>query len=145
VIAASDLILHQKRLQLACHRNRLCLGMFVGRTRAIVLIALVALIENASCFANCGSTACTSTRTPCHNCHHQKSSHEDGARCPHQHSEFAAPEAGIAKVNDATAAAMLPAPAASSDTILLEPHLLSQSDGTSSLSQRSRSVCILRI
>jgi len=47
--------------------------------------------------------------------------------------------------NDATAAAMLPAPAASSDTILLEPHLLSQSDGTSSPSQRSRSVCILRI
>ena len=119
--------------------------MLVGRTRAIVLVAVIALIENASCFANCGSTACTSTRTPCHNCHHQKSSHEDDARCPHQHSEFAAPEAGIAKVNGAAAAATLPAPAASSGTVLLEPHLLSQSGVTSSPGPGSRSVGILRI
>ena len=119
--------------------------MFVGRTRAIVLIAVGALMGNAYCFARCASTACTSAKTPCNSCHHQKPSHEGDARCPYQHSEFATPEAGIAKVNDATTAATLPTLPASSDTISLDPEFLSQSDVASSPGGPSRSIGVLRI
>ena len=119
--------------------------MFVGRSRAIVLVAAAALIGNAYCFANCAFTACTSIKTSCNNCHHRKSSHEDDARCPHQNSEFAAPEAGIAKVNEATAPAMLPPLPAGSETISLEPGFLSQSDIASSPGHPSRSIRVMRI
>jgi hypothetical protein len=144
-MAASALVSHQKNLQLARHRDSLCYRMLVGRTRAIVLVAVAALIGNAYCFATCASTACASTKTPCNNCHHQQSSHENGARCPHQHTEFAAPEAGIPKMNDATAAAMLPTPPASSDTISPEPDFLSQSEVASSPGHPSRSLSVIRI
>jgi hypothetical protein len=73
------------------------------------LIALAALFANAYCFGNCASDACSSSKTSSDGCHHQKSPDKDTARCSHQHSEFAGPETGIAKITVISADAV-PAP-----------------------------------
>jgi hypothetical protein len=120
--------------------------MFSGWSRVFVLVAVAALIANAHCFGSCASEGCSSTKTPSNSCHHRKSSGEDTARCSHQHSEFAAPEAGIAKVNVATAAAMLPVPAAGAGTVLSEPVLLAQSNtGSPPGHSLSSTISVLRI
>src|ERR1700720_2209238 len=81
-----------------------------GWIRALVLVAVAALFWNAQCYGNCYSTVCGSADTQSDSCHrHQKSSH-DNARCPYQHSEFASPEVGVAKISLAIGALNVPAP-----------------------------------
>jgi hypothetical protein len=99
--------------------------MQAGRIRGFVLIAVAALLGNAQCYGTCESSACSSAQTASNSCHHQKSSHDD-ARCPHQHSELAGPQVGIAKINLAMAAFTLPVLKADSTTFFTEPQLLSQ-------------------
>jgi hypothetical protein len=105
-------------------------GMLRNWSRAFVFIALAALVANAHCFGNCVSETCRSTKAPSNSCHHQKPSHQDAARCSHQHSEFAAPES-IGKVNVETAAAAFTLPAACDGTVLLEPVFVAQGTAVS--------------
>jgi len=76
--------------------------VFLRCSRAFILIAIAALFANAYCFGNCASDACSTSKTSSSGCHHHKSPGKDSARCSHQHSEFAGPEIGIAKVTLAT-------------------------------------------
>lgn len=99
--------------------------MQTGWIRTFVLIAVAALVGNAQCYGTCGSSACGSAQTPSNSCHHQKSSHDD-AHCPHQHSELAGPEVGIAKINLAMAPLTLPVLTADSTEFFTEPQVLSQ-------------------
>jgi hypothetical protein len=78
-----------------------------GWIRAFVLFAAAVLIANAQCYGACATVTCGSAQTPAGSCHHNKSSHESNAGCVHQHSEFTSPEAGVAKVNVATAIPIL--------------------------------------
>jgi len=120
--------------------------MSSGWSRAFVFVGLVALIANAPCFGNCASEACSSTKTPSNSCHHHKSSPEDSARCSHQHSEFAAPETDIVKVNIAAAVAILPALTSDSAAGTVESHFLSQFDTGSPPGNHSGStISVLRI
>jgi hypothetical protein len=102
--------------------------MVSGWIRAFVFVAMTALIANAHCFGNCASEACSSTKAPSNSCHHKKSPDRDTARCWHQHSVFAAPEAGITKPNVETANAVLPAPSTVAGTVLPEPVFGSRSE-----------------
>ena len=97
-------------------------------TRAFALVALAAFIGNAQCFGTCASAACGSTKPPSKTCHRHKSSDEDTARCSHQHLEFAAPEAGFAKVAISAAIAILPALTSNSAAVALETQFLGRLD-----------------
>ena len=99
--------------------------MQAGWIRGFVLIAVAALLGNAQCYGTCESSACGSVQTPSNSCHHQKSSHDD-ARCPHQHSELAGPQVGIAKINLAMVLPALPVLTADSTTFFTDPQLLPQ-------------------
>lgn len=118
--------------------------MLVGWSRALVLVAVAALIGNSQCFGNCASATCSSPKTPSNSCHHQKSSDKDTARCSHQHSELAAPEAGFAKIHTTAAIAILPAN--STAAITIESQFLSQFNNGSPPGNRSGStISVLRI
>lgn len=96
--------------------------------RALVLVAVAAVIWNAECYGNCDSSVRGPAQTPSDSCHqHQKSSHDD-ARCPHQHSEFASPELGVAKISLAVETPGVPAPAGVLMDAFAELHLLTKSD-----------------
>jgi len=99
--------------------------MLSAWSRAFVFVAIVALLGSAHCLGNCALEAYRSTKAPSNSCHHKESHNPDSAPCSHQHSEFAAPEAGIAKVKAATAAAAIPVPSDFVATILPEPVFLS--------------------
>lgn len=93
-----------------------------------VLVAVAALVWNTQCYGNCYSTVCGSPDTPSDSCHrHQKSSHDD-ARCPYQHSEFASPEVGIAKISLAIGTPGVPLLAIDSNDGFAESQLLTQPD-----------------
>lgn len=95
--------------------------------RAFALIAVAALLANAQCYGTCGSAAYGSTQTHSTNsCHHQKSSHENDAPCPHQHSDFTGPAVGITKVTVAAATPILPMFEADSSAGVVESQFLSQ-------------------
>ena len=115
--------------------------------RVFVLVVVAAVLANAHCYGTCGNTACDSAQTPPNNCHHQKSSHEGSAPCPHQHSDFTGPEVGIAKVDFATAILVLPALTADSTAIVTQPEFLSRLDIGSPPDVRgcSFTVSVLRI
>jgi hypothetical protein len=100
--------------------------MLSGWCRIFVFVTVAAVIANAHCFGNCPSEACTPTKAPSSICHHKKSPDQDTARCSHQHAEFAAPEAGVAKLNAVTTSAVLPALSAVAGTTLPEPVFLSR-------------------
>ena len=100
-------------------------GMQAGWIRAFVLIGVATLLGNAQCYGTCGSRACGSAQVPSKSCHHQKSSHEDTAPCPHQHSEFAGPEVGIAKISLAMATLSVQVLTADSTVISTERQLFS--------------------
>src|SRR5580658_411872 len=107
---------------------KLASGMRSEWIRAFVLFAVAALLGNAQCYGNCYGAICGSVQTPSDSCHqHQKSSHDD-ARCPYQHSEFASPELGIAKISLAMGTLGVPAPAADSMDAFAELQLLTKSD-----------------
>jgi hypothetical protein len=72
--------------------------MLAGWIRAIVMATIAALIGNAQCLGNCASTACNSASSTPKGCHHHQESNGDPGRCSHQHSEFAGPETGPAKI-----------------------------------------------
>jgi hypothetical protein len=73
--------------------------------RIFALFAFAVLLANAQCYAICTGDGCGLTRAPsnCHH-HHPKSSDGDPGPCPFQHSQFSAPEAGIAKISLETTA-----------------------------------------
>jgi len=98
-----------------------------GWIRAFLLVATAALLGNAQCYGNCYSTACDSAQTPSDSCHHHPKPSHDDARCPYQHSEFANPEVGIAKINLAIGALAVPVPAIDS-MIALDLGLLTRRD-----------------
>lgn len=125
---------------------KLNLGMQSGWIRVFVLVAVAALVWNAQCYGNCYSTVCGSPDTQSDSCHHhQKSSHDD-ARCPYQHSEFASPEVGIAKISLAIGALGVPVLAVDSIDALTEAHLLTQPDtGPSPRGGISSTISVLRI
>src|ERR1700693_4101465 len=117
--------------------------MISGRTRAIILAALGALLANAQCYVNCAITNCT--QTPCNSCPRHHSSHGDLAGCQHQHSEFTGPQLRIAVGNITTAVAGL-APCAAAESVFREPVLLSLSTNSSPpSSQLSPAISVLRI
>src|SRR5262245_38421537 len=90
--------------------------MFAGWTRAMVVVAIAAFLGNAQCLGHCASSACSSANSSPKDCHHHKKSDGDLARCSHQHSEFAGPETGLAKVSiPATVGVLLPAVTANLD------------------------------
>jgi hypothetical protein len=100
------------------------MGLVWNRAFAIVSVAM--FIANIECIGNCAAEACGSAKAPTNSCHHHKSSSEDNIHCSNQHSEFSAPEDGLAKVNVATTAALIPVPVAPFDTELLVPFYLPQ-------------------
>src|ERR1700736_2003532 len=72
--------------------------MLAGWSRAFVVVTVVAVIGNAHCFGNCTSW-CSPAKTTSTGCHHEKHSGGDTTPCSHQHSEFAGPETGLAKIS----------------------------------------------
>ena len=124
--------------------------MLSGWIRALVLVAVAALLVNAQCYDTCAVAACKPVQTPSNDCpqHHKPShsSHEDGSGCQHQHSEFTGPESGIAKVNVAPVAPVLAVLTAGPAPVLIEPLLLSK-PGTGSLpdDQVPSAISVLRI
>lgn len=122
------------------------LSMYSSWIRAFALVAVAALFANAQCSITCPITARDSAQTPSDGCHHQKSSHEDGADCQHHHSEFIGPESGIAKVSIAPTAPVLAVLPAGSEAVLIEPLLSSDPDsGSPPSSQTSSAISVLRI
>jgi hypothetical protein len=117
-----------------------------GWIRAFVLISVAALLLNSQCYGACSTSACGSALTPSNSCHQdQKSSHDD-ARCPHQHSEFASPEVGIAKIGLAMGTVIGPALAVDSTAVLTESQLLTPSNTSSPPGgDISSSISVLRI
>ena len=111
-----------------------------------VLVAVAAFVWNAQCYGNCYSTACGSADTPSDSCHrHQKSPHDD-ARCPYQHSEFASPEVGIAKISLAIGTLNVPAPAVDSTAVFTELRLPTLADtGSPPGGDISSTISVLRI
>ena len=117
-------------------------------SRALGLVAVAALLANAQCYDTCAVAASKAAETPSSSCpqHHQKSSHEDGSGCQHQHSEFTCPESGIAKVSAAAAVPILAVLTPSSAMILIEPLLQSSPDiGSPPGGQVSSAISVLRI
>ena len=115
-------------------------------SRAFVLVAVAALIANAQCFGSCVTGACSSTKAPSNSCHHHKSpdNDKDTTRCLHQHSYFAGPEAGIAKVT--IVSAILPALTDSSAAISVDFKFLPKLDTGSPPGCRSGStISVLRV
>ena len=72
--------------------------MIAGCCRAIVLVAVLALICNAQCFGNCVSASCNNQRSAPKHCHHRGKTDSDLSRCSHQHFDFTNPDAGFAKI-----------------------------------------------
>jgi hypothetical protein len=83
--------------------------MFAGWSRAIVVVAIAAFLGNAQCMGNCASTACAPANSAPKGWHHHNKSDGDLARCAHQHSEFAGPETGLAKIAFTATAGIAPA------------------------------------
>src|SRR5262245_12863044 len=102
--------------------------MLAGWSRAFVWVAIVALLANVHCLANCASEACSPTKAPSTSCHHKNTPAPDTTRCSHPASEFTAPEADLAKVSVATTVAVLPAPLSFAGCVLPEPVLLPLAD-----------------
>jgi hypothetical protein len=100
--------------------------MQAGWIRAFVLIGAATLLGNNHCYGTCGSSACGSAQVPSNRCHHQKSSHKDAAPCSHQHSEFASPEVGIAKISLAMATLSVSVLTTDSTVVFTERQLLTQ-------------------
>jgi hypothetical protein len=120
--------------------------MAAGWSRAFTLVAVIVLLANAECIGNCSAKACSSVKVPTPSCHHHKSPAEDIAHCSHQHSDFSAPEAGIASVNIAATAAEFAAPAADFETPIFAPIRSSQADVDPPLWLTSSSaISVLRI
>jgi hypothetical protein len=117
-----------------------------GWIRVFVLVAVAALVWNAQCYGNCYSFICGTVQTPPDSCHqHPKSSHDD-ARCPYQHSEFASPEVGIAKISLAIGTIGVPAPRVDSIDALAELRLPTQPDtGPPPGGEISSTISVLRI
>ncbi len=116
-----------------------------GWIRAFVLVAVAALLGNAQCYGNCSGIPCGSTHKPSDGCHeHQKSSHED-ARCPHQHSEFASPEVGAAKISLAIGTVSVPVLAVDSAADFTESRLLVHANTGSPPGAISSTISVLRI
>jgi hypothetical protein len=117
-----------------------------GWIRAFVLVAVAALLGNAQCNGNCKSIIRGTVQTPSDSCHqHPKSSHDD-ARCPYQHSEFASPEVGIAKISMAIGALGVPVLAVDSIDPLAELRLQTQPDTSPpSNGDISLTISVLRI
>ena len=69
--------------------------------RIFALLSIAMILANAQCYASCtgGIGNLPSAASHCHR--HHKSSDGDPSPCPFQHSQFSAPEPGIAKVNPA--------------------------------------------
>jgi hypothetical protein len=105
--------------------------MQLGWIRAFLLVATAALLGNAQCYGNCYSTACDSAQTPSDSCHHHPKPSHDDARCPYQHSEFANPEVGIAKISFAIGTLGLPLIAVDSIDAFSELQLPKQPDNGS--------------
>jgi UDP-N-acetylenolpyruvoylglucosamine reductase len=120
--------------------------MQLGWIRAFVLVAVAALFWNAECYGNCYSTVCGSADTQSDSCHrHQKSSHDD-ARCPYQHSEFASPEGGIAKISLAIGTLNIPVLAVDSIAVFRDSKPLIQADtGPPPGGDLSSTISVLRI
>jgi hypothetical protein len=120
--------------------------MAASWSRVFVLVAVIALMASAECIGNCSARACNPVEVPTNSCHHHKSPVEDIAHCSHQHSDFSAPEAGIASVNIAATAAEFAAPAADFETPIFAPIRSSQADVDPPLGLTSSSaISVLRI
>ena len=119
--------------------------MIVAWTRAVVLVAVAALIGNANCFGNCASSACSPDKTAPKGCHHQKPD-RDTAQCSHQHPEFAGPENGLAKASVATIICIAPPISPTSIPVSTEASFLSEVDtGPPSGCASGSSISVLRI
>jgi hypothetical protein len=100
-----------------------------GWIRIFVLVAVAALLANVQCYGTCSTAAIDPTHAPSTNsCHHEKSSHEDLAPCPHQHSDCSGPEIRTASVSVAAATLILPMLQAGSSAVVIEPQFVSQLD-----------------
>ena len=119
--------------------------MRTGWTRALVLVAVAALLGSVKCYGNCVTAACGAAQVPTGGCHHHKSSRHDQADCPHQHSDFIGPESAIAKIV-AKAVPIIPVLTATPTAVLIEPTLLSPCDtGSPPHNQAFRTISVLRI
>jgi hypothetical protein len=121
--------------------------MRTGWIPTFALVAVAALLCNAQCYANCVNTARDSDRAPSGSCHHHKSSQGDAAPCPHQHSEFSGPEAGVAKLSLETITTLtLPALTQDLSAAVSDPQLLPRADTGSPPGASCRSaISVLRI
>jgi len=119
--------------------------MLAGWRRAFIWVAIVALLANVHCLANCASEACNSTKSSSNSCHHKNAPDPGTPQCSHQPSEFTAPEADIAKVSVATTAAVIPALLSFTGSVLPEPVFLPHPDIGSPPSLYSFTTSILRI
>jgi hypothetical protein len=119
--------------------------MFGRYSRALALVAIVALIGNAQCFGNCASSVCSSPKTPASGCHDHKPSHDDTASCSHQHFQLAGPETGIAKFNIVAAVGILPVLVLDSAAVSMESHFSQFDTGSPPGDRPCSTICILRI
>lgn len=120
--------------------------MLVGWTRALVLVAVAALLGSVQCYGNCAIAACSSAQTPSSGCHHHKSSHDERTGCLHQHSEFTGPGSGIAKASVVKAVPVVLVLTGGSTAVTIEPPLLVPADtGSPPYSHPFRAISVLRI
>jgi hypothetical protein len=68
--------------------------MLAGFTRALVFVALAALLGGIECDASCAAADCGVEQAPSSDCPHHAPAR---ARCLHQHTGFIAPEAAVLK------------------------------------------------
>ena len=126
--------------------DKIKLSMYSSWIRAFSLVAVAALFANAQCSNTCAITARDSAQTPSNDCHHHKSSHEDGSGCQHHHSEFTGPESGIVKVSVAPVVPILAVLTAGAEVVLIEPLLLLSPESASPPGgQISSAISVLRI
>jgi len=71
--------------------------MLVGFTRALVFVALAALLGSIECDASCAAVDCGVAQAPSSGCPHHNPTSDKRAPCLHQHTGFVAPEMGVVK------------------------------------------------
>src|SRR5580700_7172669 len=98
--------------------------MLAGWIRALVFIAIGALLAGVQCSGNCVSAACRAAQAPAGGCHHHKSSHEGQAGCLHLHSDFTGPESAVANARVPQAAPIVPLLTAGAAALPAEPVIL---------------------
>ncbi len=135
--------LQNGRFFVSLNSAEMCLGL----TRALVLVAVAALLASVQCVANCAVTVCSRGHADSEGCSHHKQSRDKQSGCPHQNSAFTCIPAVIKAQPGATnSVAVEPVLADRTAGTLRQPRLLSPLDtGSPPRSQPAATFSVLRI